>query len=200
MSTATTSSSDPIAAELAAGSPAEGSAGVSAVSIRERLQGPEADSIRRKITHPLLSRLWMAVKLPLGLFSGMRIRHLDAERCEVAIRYGWRNTNPFRSMYFAAQSMAAELSTGAPALVAARSAPESVAMLITGLDASFSKKADSLIVFTCDSGDQLAAAVEETLATGEGASADVVSIGRNPQGEEVARFVFRWSFRVRRKR
>lgn len=164
------------------------------------LQRPTSDVVerfRRRMTHPLQMRFFMLFKLPLGLFSGMRLATIDAGRCQTVIRYGWRNTNPFRSMYFAAQSMAAELSTGALAMLAAETAPRSVAMLITGLEATFGKKATGRVTFTCEDGAKMFAAVGETLATGEPAVVRAETVGRMEDGVEVSRFVFTWSFKRR---
>ncbi len=156
------------------------------------------DQVRRRMLNPFLMRGFMLVKMPLGLFAGLRLRALDAEHCQTSVPYGWRSTNPFRSIYFAAQSMAAELSTGALAMLAIEQAPTSVAMLITGLEASFGKKATARTVFTCEDGPKIFAAVRETLATGEPATAQVETVGRMPDGTEVSRFVFTWSFKRRR--
>ena len=125
------------------------------------------------------------------------MKSVDGERCETQIRYGWRNTNPFRSMYFAAQSMAAELSTGALAMLAVEAAPRSVAMLITGMEVTFGKKATGLVTFTCEDGTEIFAAVRETLETGEPAVAEAATVGRMADGTEVSRFVFKWSFKRR---
>ncbi len=163
-------------------------------------ESPNADVVerfRRRMTHPLLMRLYMLVKLPLGLFAGMRVKSIDGERCETQIRYGWRNTNPFRSMYFAAQSMAAELSTGALGLLAVEAAPQSVAMLITGMEVTFGKKATGLVTFTCEDGAGIFGAVRETVATGEPAVVRAATVGRMADGTEVSRFVFTWSFKRR---
>ncbi len=168
-----------------------------AVMSLEAVDARALERFRRKMTNPLLMRLFMLLKLPLGLVAGMRLLSVDGERCRTAIRYGWRNTNPFRSMYFAAQSMAAELSTGALALLAVEVAPASVAMLITGLEASFGKKAAGRVTFTCEDGGKLFAAVGETLATGEPALARAETVGRLDDGTEVSRFVFTWSFKKR---
>ena len=111
--------------------------------------------------------------------------------------YGWRSTNPFRSIYFAAQSMAAERSTGAIAMLAVELAPVPVTMLITSLESSFTKKATSKVTFTCEEGGRLFAAVRETVETGEPAIARVETVGRMADGTEVSRFVFTWSFKKR---
>lgn len=155
------------------------------------------EHLRRQMLSPWKMRGFMGAKLPLALFAGLRIDELTVGRCRVGVPYGWRTTNPFGSIYFAALTMAAELSTGAPAMLAARSAPASVAMLVTGVEASFSKKADRRTVFTCEEGAKLVAAVAETVASGEGATATVETVGLLPDGEEAARFRFTWSFRRR---
>ena len=118
-----------------------------AVLTPEGINADAVERFRRKMKNPILMRLFMLAKLPLGLFAGMRLESIDTDRCRPVIRYGWRNTNPFRSMYFAAQSMAAELSTGALALLAVELAPQSVAMLITGLESTFGKKATGVVSF-----------------------------------------------------
>lgn len=155
------------------------------------------ERLRRRMANPFLLPLFMLAKLPLGLFAGLRLRSLDAESCVTSLPYGWRTTNPFRSMYFAAQSMAAELSTGALAMLAVDSSPESVAMLITGLEAEFGKKADAEVRFTCEDGGKIFAAVREAAAGGEPAVVRAETVGRMADGTEVSRFVFTWSFKRR---
>jgi hypothetical protein len=149
--------------------------------------------------NPWLMRLYMLAKLPLALIAGVRVRELDSERCVVTIPYGWRTTNPFRSTYFAALSMAAEMSTGALSMAVVQAAPAPVAMLIVNLEASFEKKATALTTFTCEDGAKATAAVAETLRTGEPATARLESVGRMADGTEVARFAFTWSFKKRSK-
>jgi hypothetical protein len=96
--------------------------------------------------------------------------------------------------------MAAELSTGALAMLATRSAPAPAALLIVGLEASFEKKAVATTAFTCTDGDAIFAAVAATLATGEPEVVRAETIGRSPEGVEVARFAFTWSFKRRAPR
>jgi Domain of unknown function (DUF4442) len=158
-----------------------------------------ADKLRSRMRNPWLMRFYMLRKLPLALIAGVRVRELDRERCVVTIPYGWRSTNPFRSTYFAALSMAAEMSTGALSMAVVQSAPAPVAMLIVGMEASFEKKATALTTFTCEDGAKVIAAVAETVRTGEPATARLESVGRMPDGLEVARFAFTWSFKKRSK-
>lgn len=156
-------------------------------------------SMRRQVLSPLGMRAWMLVKLPLALMAGLRVTELDADRCVVTIPYGWRSQNPFRSTYFAALSMAAEMSTGALALILIQASPQPTSMLITGMTAEFIKKATSTTTFTCDAGPTLREAVMEALASGEPVTRTVESVGRLPNGEIAARFTFTWSFKRKSK-
>jgi len=128
-----------------------------------------AEAFRANMRSRARTRAYFMAKLPLAWFAGLRVRHLDAARCEVVVPRGWRTQNPFRSTYFAAQAMAAELSTGALAMAAVQGAGAPVSMLVTEMRASFGKKAVADAVFTCEDGGLIAAAVAETLRTGEGA-------------------------------
>ena len=159
-----------------------------------------AEALAARLSRPWPMRGFFLARLPLALVAGLRVRAIDRRRCVVSVPYGWRTTNPFRSTYFAALSMAAELSTGALAMLATRSAPAPAALLIVGLEASFEKKATGLTTFTCEDGDAIFAAVAETLATGEPAVVRARSLGLAPDGAEVARFVFTWSFKRRATR
>ena len=61
------------------------------------------DKLSRRLRNPWLLRGFLLAKLPLGLFAGLRVDELDAQSCTTSLPYGWRTTNPFRSIYFAAQ-------------------------------------------------------------------------------------------------
>ena len=96
----------------------------------------------------------MLQKLPSAFFAGLRIREFDEHRAVVTVRYKWFTQNPFRSMYFAVQSMAAEMSTGLLASGQVYQRNPTVSMLVVGLEAKFFKKATDLIAFTCEDGDR----------------------------------------------
>lgn len=160
---------------------------------------PAAEKLRRQMLSPFRMRSFFLAKLPLAWVAGLRVRSLDRQSCTTTVPYGWRTTNPFRSTYFAAQAMAAELSTGALAMLATELAPQPVALLIVGLEATFEKKATGLTAFTCDAGPEIFAAVARTLETGEPATARAETVGRAQDGTVVARFAFTWSFKRREK-
>jgi hypothetical protein len=141
-------------------------------------------------------RLFLLLKLPLGFLSGMRIKKLSAEQCVATVPYGWMTRNPFASTYFAALSMAAELSNGALALMAVEGT--NVAVIIVNMEAQFIKMAKNITTFTCNDGDLLFEAVEKAKATGEVVTTRVYTEGVSDDGVVVAKFHFTWSFKARK--
>ena len=139
----------------------------------------------------------MLRKLPMGFISGLKIASLDESKAAVAVRFSWVNQNPFRSIYFAVLSMAAELSTGILAFAQIYRRNPSVSMLVIKLEADFYKKAVGKITFICNDGNLIANAVEQTISNGEGITIQCISIGVNEANEQVARFVFTWSFKAK---
>ncbi|MBL4753217.1 MAG: DUF4442 domain-containing protein [Flavobacteriales bacterium] len=144
-------------------------------------------------------RLFLLRDLPMGFLSGMKIKDITPDKCQVTIPYKYLTKNPFKSMYFACLTMAAEMSTGALGVAATFGQKPSVAMLVQGVEGEFSKKAVGLITFTCEEGSHVFQAVERTLESGEGEKATCLTIGTDEAGDEVARFKFTWSFKARKK-
>jgi hypothetical protein len=159
---------------------------------------PGFQQFQKQITNPLAFRLFMLQKLPSALFSGLRIKTLDAEHSVVTVRYKWFTQNPFRSMYFAVQAMAAEMSTGllASGLIYRRN--PTVSMLVVGLEAKFVKRVTDTVAFTCEDGNAIEAAIEASIATGEGKTITCLARGTNLAGELVSEFRITWSFKAKR--
>ena len=133
----------------------------------------------------------------MAFLAGLKIVHIDEEVCRISTRLTFLTKNPFRSTYFAVLSMAAELSTGLYALLFTTGVHPGVALIITGLNAKFLKKATGTTIFTCREGEKLRQAVVQARETGEAAVTTVKSVGKNEVGETVAEFEFTWSFKQR---
>jgi hypothetical protein len=159
--------------------------------------GPAAEKARRQVMSRVPVTAWMWKTLPLAAFAGLRVVRLDERACAVSLPGGWRTQNPFRSTYFAAQAMAAEMSTGAPALVLLRDAPASVAMLVVGLTVRYTKKLVGTGVFAFEDVAGMRDAIARAAAGDEAAVYDARSTGRDPAGEVVAEFRITWSFKRR---
>lgn len=159
---------------------------------------PKAQKFQKRMLNRTLYDFFLLVKLPLAWFAGCRLTRIDTESCEVQLPYGWRSQNPFNSIYFAAQSMAAEMSTGVPALFAIENSGHSIAMLVAHMEADFTKKADKLTTFTCADVPKMFAAIEETCRTGEPVLVPMKTVGRMPDGTVVSSFTFTWSVKRRK--
>ncbi len=146
---------------------------------------------------PLKQRLFYFKSLPMGVISGIRLIHLDEKKSVSEVPFRWCNKNPFRSMYFAVQSMAAELSTAAPALMALKGNDANVAYIIVDLKAEFFKKAQSKVTFSCLDYDKFHNAISQLSQPGDTVTVTAKSVGKDAENSEVALFYFTWSFKVR---
>ena len=158
---------------------------------------PYFSQFQKQITHPIKFRLFLLNRLPSALFAGLRIRNFDSEHVVVSVKYKWFNQNPFRSMYFAVQSMAAEMSTGLLASAQVYKRNPSVSMLVVGLEAKFFKKAVDTISFTCADGAAIDKLVEDAILNKEGKTITCKSVGTNIAGEIVSEFLITWSFKAK---
>jgi hypothetical protein len=136
-------------------------------------------------------------KLPAAYFCGVRTKHIDSNKCIVTVKYKWINQNPFKSMFWAVQGMAAEFSTGALMIGKIQESQKKVSMLVTSNTATFSKKATGRITFTCNDGGLIDEALKKAIETCEGQTIWMTSIGINQEGIEVSRFKFEWSIKVK---
>lgn len=136
-------------------------------------------------------------KLPSAFWCGVRVKSITRQSCTVTVKHRWINQNPFRSMYFAVQAMAAELSTGALVISKIKESKRDISMLVANNKSNFTKKATGRITFTCTDGDLIEAAIQQTIATGEGQTFWMKSIGINQKGEQVSEMEFEWSVRIK---
>lgn len=156
---------------------------------------PQFPAFKKIITHPVRFAFFKLIKLPAAFIAGLKVAYIDEQKTIITVKHGWLNQNPFKSMYFAVQAMAAEMSTGLfPVGQTYRRNPP-VSMLVVGLEAKFIKKATGLISFTCNDGMEVARMIEEAIATKEGKTLVCKSIGTNEQGDVVAEFAITWSFK-----
>ena len=136
-------------------------------------------------------------KLPSAWFCGVRVKSIDEESCVVTVKHRWINQNPFNSMFWAVQGMAAELTTGALVMGYIKESGKNISMLVANNNATFTKKATGRITFVCSDGEAVAAAIKKSVETGEGQTVWMKSIGTNQDGVQVSCFNFEWTVMVR---
>ena len=156
-----------------------------------------ATAFQELVKSPVKLKLFLLAKLPMGYLAGLRVKFLSEESAAVTIPYRYINKNPFRSIYFACLSMAAELSTGVLCMMQVYKSKPPVSMLVTHMEADFTKKAVGTITFTCHDGLRIKEAAARTKSTGEGVTVVATSIGTDEAGDKVAEFRFTWSLKAK---
>ncbi len=136
-------------------------------------------------------------KLPSAYFCGVRVKSISEVTCVTSVKHKWINQNPFRSMFWAVQGMAAELSTGALVMSYIKDSNQNVSMLVANNRATFLKKAKGRINFTCEDGLLIKQAIQKSIETGEGQTCWMRAEGLNSEGVTVSTFEFEWTVKLK---
>ena len=142
--------------------------------------------------------LFTFFKLPSVFWTGIRVTKIDLDSCEVSVKHRWINQNPFKSMFWAVQGMAAEFTTGTLIMNTIRDSNRKVSMLVLNNKANFSKKATGRITFSCTQGAELTKLMNELIETGTPKTIWMESIGINEAGDIVSRFNFEWTLKIKK--
>ncbi|WP_396166952.1 DUF4442 domain-containing protein [Flavobacterium sp.] len=146
---------------------------------------------------PAKLNTFLFFKLPSAFWGGVRVKSISPTICVATIKHRWFNQNPFNSIYFAVQAMAAELTTGALVMYQIKKSKKNISMLVANNKGSFTKKAKGRITFTCSDGAIIEDAIQKTIATGEGQNLWLKSIGIDAQDDVVSEMDFEWSVRLK---
>lgn len=142
-------------------------------------------------------RFFLLSKLPIAYIAGLHLIEFLDSRASISIRLKWLNQNPFNSIFWAVQGMAAELSTGVLCISKIKNSGKNISMLVIKQEAVFTKKAKGKIVFTCTQGNEIDTILKECIETNEGRTLVLTSKGIDEQGDMVSEFHFTWSFKVK---
>lgn len=140
---------------------------------------------------------FLMFKLPSAYICGVRVKSIDDNKCIVTVKHRWINQNPFKSMYWVVQGMAAELTTGVLMMQKIKESSKNISMLVAGNNATFTKKAKGRITFLCNEAYLIDQAIQKTIDTGEGQTVWLNSKGINEDGVEVSNFNFEWTIKVK---
>ena len=141
--------------------------------------------------------LFLFLKIPISWIAGVRLKEMNDEICITKVKFGWLNQNPFNSMFWAVQGMAAEFSTGFLCAEKIRKSGKKISMLVVHNQAEFTKKAVGRVTFSCLQGKELDAVLQKAIETGEGQTLTLFSEGKDQKGDLVSKFAFTWSFKVK---
>ncbi len=146
---------------------------------------------------PSKINLFLLYKLPSAFLTGIRVEEMNEYKSVIKVKHRWINQNPFKSMFWAVQGMAAEFSTGILMVRAIDRSKKRISMLVTNMDASFIKKATGLIKFECNQGKLIDETIQKAIDTGEGQVVVLSSEGVSKEGVVVSKFNFEWSIKVK---
>ena len=139
--------------------------------------------------------LFLVFNLPSAFLCGVRVKQINTFECHVGVRHKWINKNPFKSMFWAVQGMAAELATGALIIMKIKQLNKKISMLVIKNEAQFTKKAKGRITFRCAQGMDIDKVLQSAIESGEGQTLTLKAEGRDETGDVVATFNFIWSLK-----
>jgi hypothetical protein len=142
--------------------------------------------------------LFTFFKLPSVFWTGIRTTKVTDTSCEVSVKHRWINQNPFKSMFWAVQGMAAELTTGLLIMKGIKESNAKVSMLVLNNNANFSKKATGRITFSCTQGAEITQLMDELIKSGTPKTIWMESVGTDEAGDIVSRFNFEWTLIVKK--
>jgi hypothetical protein len=146
---------------------------------------------------PFSFNIYSLIKLPAAWISGVRVSKITNEFSEVRVKHRWINQNPFGSMYWAVQGMAAELSTAIFLIKTIKINKTPISMLVLNNKANFKKKAKGVIIFRCDQGIKASETIKKAVKTKKALTIVMKSIGRDSSGDVVSEFDFEWTIKAK---
>tara|TARA_R100001143_G_scaffold63588_2_gene72759 strand:+ start:60 stop:587 length:528 start_codon:yes stop_codon:yes gene_type:complete len=163
--------------------------------VQEKIFKTEQTEQFRKLVLSYKFNFYTLVKLPAAWFSGVRVAELNYDQCAVTVPFKWFSQNPFRSTYFACLAMAAEMSTGLLCMMAIHKEKPGFSMLVSDIRGNYVKKATNVTTFVCKDVQKIFETVERAKIGGDGETVKTEAVGRDRDGDLVARFEITWSIK-----
>ncbi len=153
---------------------------------------------KNKSLSPTKVNAFMFFKLPSAWWSGVRLKQLNSTTAVSEVKHKWFNQNPFNSMYFAVQAMAAELTTGALVMQEIQKSGHKISMLVAENQSFFHKKATGKIRFECHQGQEVNQIIQKCIKSKDGEKLNLKSQGYNEKNELVSHFQFVWTIKLKK--
>ena len=159
---------------------------------------PHFNSFKNIITNSIQFKFFLLSKLPAAFFAGLTIQEFTTTKSVVRVKHSWLTPNPFRSMYFAVEAMAAEMASGMLVFGQVYKRQPAISMLVVKMEVDFVKKATGIILFTCDEGEKIQEQINQSIQDGEAKTFVCTSTGKNELNETVAVFNITWSVKAKK--
>lgn len=157
---------------------------------------PEQWAFTEKIKKPFALFSFFVLKIPTLFWWGVSIQKISCFEAITVLPFSKRTQNPFKSIYFAAQSGAAELASGLLATMATEGMG-SVSILVTEVSGTYIKKANQPVYFTCLQGEEIRKVVFEAVRDKMPKSIQTKVAGTFKDGTLVSSHLITWSFKSR---
>lgn len=139
----------------------------------------------------------LKAQIPIAWIAGVRFESCGDDTFKTKVELDLLNQNPFGSMFWAVEGMAAEFAGGMMLLNKIESSGKSIASLVIKNEVVFSKKAVGKIIFTCNEGKKIEEAIQMAITTDTPNTFELTSVGTDEANDTVAEFKFTWSIKVR---
>lgn len=139
----------------------------------------------------------LKTQIPIAWIAGVRFENFDRDTYQTSVELDFLNQNPFGSMFWAVEGMAAEFAGGMMLVHKIEASGKSMSSLVIKSEIAFSKKAVGKIIFTCKDGKKIDNEIQQTIEKNEPRVFDLTSVGTDESGDIVAEFVFTWSIKLR---
>jgi hypothetical protein len=149
----------------------------------------------RKLSNNRLFRLYLMYRLPLTYLAGIKMVSFRRDSATISMRYKWINTNPFKSMYFAAMNMGAEMSSGLLLFAHIKEVSPKVSMLLEEFTSKYSKKVVGKVLFICQEGDELRNAAQIASESTDIQKITTKVYATDEMGTILATFELKWSLK-----
>lgn len=136
-------------------------------------------------------------QIPIAWIAGVRFESYHGETFKTCVRHDFLNQNPFGSIFWAVEGMAAEFAGGMMLTDKINATGKSIATLVVKNETIFTKKARGKIVFSCNEGTKIDQEIQKAIDTNTPSVFDLKSIGTDEEDDVVAEFVFTWSIKLR---
>lgn len=139
-------------------------------------------------------------KVPMMSYAGITIEGVDSEHCIVKIPLKQETKNHLDSMYFGALAVGADGAGGMIALYHIMMSGRDVSLVFKDFTAKFLRRPEADVYFTCNNGEAIKQAVDQTIATGERVNLPLTIVATTPEltgDEPVATFTLTLSLKLK---
>ena len=154
----------------------------------------------KETTRETISLRWTGLtRIPLLFYVGISVVEISPERMVVRIPLRRRTKNHLGSMYFGVLCAGADCAAGAFAMYLIRRQPKNISLVFKDFEATFLKRAEGDVHFSCAQGREIAELVAQAVAADERVERqfDVVAIVPSLSEEPVAAFKLTLSLKKR---